>query len=256
MLKNNVLIAICSETGNLYKVNLRVITPEKMCFVVSKNNSIRLWHERICHQNKRHVREILKTVGIDITLGDQFCEGCALGKQHRNPFHKRVDRAKEAREIIHADLCPLEIESLGKKRYFLLFKDDYSSFRKIYFLRQKSETFSRNVKEIVSDGGREFVNDVNKKFLESEGIKHSVAIPYTLQQNGVVERENRTIVEAVQSMLYSNAAMPRFLWAEAANTAVYVLNKTGPTKIQGKTPGELWGDKTASIDHLKVFGTE
>lgn len=82
-----------------------------------------------------------------------------------------------------------------------------------------------------------------------------MSVPYTPEQNGVSERENRTIMEAARSMMYATD-LPKFLWAEAANTAVYVLNLTGPTSVEGKTPLDLWFRKEAKIDHLKVFGTE
>jgi hypothetical protein len=80
-------------------------------------------------------------------------------------------------------------------------------------------------------------------------------MPYTPEQNGAAERENRTLVEAARSMLQS-MKLPNKLWAEAINTAAYVLNRTGPTKIDDKTPYEIWTGKQAPTDHLKIFGTE
>jgi len=47
--------------------------------------------------------------------------------------------------------------------------------------------------------------------------------PYTLEQNGVAERKNRTIVDAIRTMLHDKK-LPKFLWAEVANTAAYVQN--------------------------------
>lgn len=93
-------------------------------------------------------------------------------------------------------------------------------------------------------------------FLNKKGIKHTVNVPYTPEQNGVSERENRTILEAARSMLHSNSDLPTFLWAEAMNTAVHVINRTGPTRNGNKTPFELWFNKVPNIDNLKVFGTE
>ncbi|GFX97551.1 retrovirus-related Pol polyprotein from transposon TNT 1-94 [Trichonephila clavipes] len=81
-------------------------------------------------------------------------------------------------------------------------------------------------------------------------------MPYTPQQNGVAGRENRTIVECARSIIYY-ANLPLKLWAEAVNTSVYVLNRTGPTSVKDKSPYELWFSKEViSIDHLRVFGTE
>ena len=66
----------------------------------------------------------------------------------------------------------------------------------------------------------------------------------------------RIIVEAGRSMLHSRSNIPLFLWAEAMNTAVYVINITGPTRHDNKTPYELWFGKQANIDNLKVFYTK
>ena len=87
----------------------------------------------------------------------------------------------------------MEVESLGKILYFLAFKDDFSKFTKIYFLRHKSEVieklktfclevenqFNGKIKEIHSDGGKEFKNKEVKEFLRSQGIKHTINVPYT-----------------------------------------------------------------------------
>lgn len=276
--RGNKVIATGSDSGNLYKINSRVLLP-KNCNLSNKTGksmtgnvrSLQVWHERLCHQNKKHVKVFLQKSGINFINDDDFCEGCVYGKQHRSAFHNRIERATKVREIIHADVCgPMETESLGRKFYFLILKDDFSSFRKIYFLRNKSEVFEKlkefclevinqfkdRIKEIHTDGGREFMNKEVKEFLKSKGIKHSVNVPYTPEQNGIAERENRTIVEAAKSMIYSKSDLPLFLWAEAMNTAVYVINKTGPCKIENKSPHELWYGKSANIENLKIFGTE
>lgn len=268
--RNNNVIATGSDSGNLYKLDARVVKP-KECYVVNKVDTLQLWHERLCHQNKRHVKSFLGNIGINLVVDNDFCEGCAYGKMHKLTFHERMERATEVREVIHTDVCgPMQIESLGKKRYSLIFKDEYSGFRNIYFLREKSEVceklelfcgeiknqFGRDIKELHSDGGKEYMNKRVENLLNSRGIKHSVNIAYTPQQNGVAERDNRIITEAARSMIYSNSNLPLSVWAEAMNTAVYVINRTGPSKQAGKTPYDLWYGKTANVNNLKVFGTE
>lgn len=267
---NGDVVAKASDCGDLYKIDLRVLLP-KECNVADKVDTLQLWHERLCHQDKRHVKSFLNNVGIDVLDMKDFCDGCACGKHHRSSFHGRVELATEVREVIHTDACgPMQQESLGRKRYSLIFKDEFSGYRQIYFLREKSEVFGKlkifcleiqnqfgeNLKEVHSDGGKEYVNKSVEQFLNSKGIKHTVNVAYTPQQNGVAERDNRIIVEAARSMIYSNSDLPLFLWAEAMNTAAYVINRTGPTKHPGKTPYELWHGKAANVDNLKVFGTE
>ena len=80
-------------------------------------------------------------------------------------------------------------------------------------------------------------------------------MPYTPEQNGCAERENRTLVEAARSML-SAQDLPKKLWAEAVVTAAYVLNRSAKSSVENKTPFELWYGRKATVDHLRIFGTE
>ena len=109
-----------------------------------KYNNLQTWHEWLCHHNVRHVRNFLNNLNIKFLNDDFFCEGCAYGKQLRLTFHEKINRATRAREIIYTDVCgPMEIESLGRKLYFVTFKGDFSSYREINFIRQKSEAIEK-----------------------------------------------------------------------------------------------------------------
>lgn len=84
--------------------------------------------------------------GVSLSQANKFfCESCQFGKQHRLPFKpKKRTRKTEVGEFIHADLCgPMSEASIGGSKYFLLLKDDCSSFRHLYFLRHKDDTFEK-----------------------------------------------------------------------------------------------------------------
>ena len=96
------------------------------------------------------------------------CEDCIIGKHQRDNFPTSTSRAKEHIEIVHTDLCgPIQTQSIGDSFYFLTFIDDFSRKIWIYFLRHKSETFSKfkefkaliekqsgkSIKMLRSDGG-------------------------------------------------------------------------------------------------------
>jgi hypothetical protein len=111
------------------------------------------------------------------------------------------------------------------------------------------------IKAFRSDNGGEFTSNAFEEFLASSGCKHEVSAAYSQEQNGVAERVNRTIVGRAMAMLYG-AQLPLCLWAEAARTAVYIMNRT-PTRSQTKTPYELWTGKPAqSLVYLQPFGCE
>ncbi|GKF27445.1 retrovirus-related pol polyprotein from transposon TNT 1-94, partial [Tanacetum coccineum] len=84
-------------------------------------------------------------------------------------------------------------------------------------------------------------------------ITHEKTVPRTPQHNGVVERQNRTVVEAARTMLIFSKA-PMFLWAEAITTACYTKNRSLIHALHNKTPYELVHDKKPNLSLLRVFG--
>lgn len=88
--------------------------------------------------------------------------------------------------------------------------------------------------------------------MDNLGIGRVLSSPYTLQQNGLIEREIRTVTEAARTMLL-HAKLDKEFWAEAVNTAVYVLNRVTP-KSGSKTPYEMWFGHKPNLGNLRVFG--
>lgn len=86
-----------------------------------------------------------------------------------------------------------------------------------------------------------------------KGVRHEFTVPKTPQQNGVAERMNRTLIEAVRSML-SDANLPKKFWAETLATAVYLRNRSPTKAVQEKTPFEAWTSEKPDVHHLKAFG--
>ena len=107
-------------------------------------------------------------------------------------------------------------------------------FRSKGFLRRAQNEFGLRIKKIRSDNGTEFNNSQIEGFLEEEGIKHEFSSPYTPQQNGVVERKNRTLLDMARTMLDEYKTSDRF-WAEAVNTACYAINRLYLHRILKKT---------------------
>lgn len=100
------------------------------------------------------------------------------------------------------------------------------------------------------------MNERMTQFLQSCGIKFKTSAPYTPEQNGKAERDNRTIVECARTMLKPKE-LPIFLWAEAMNTAVYPQNRVlSSEKRGGKTPWEIWTGTKPNLGHAKVFSSE
>ncbi|GKF32345.1 retrovirus-related pol polyprotein from transposon TNT 1-94, partial [Tanacetum coccineum] len=109
------------------------------------------------------------------------------------------------------------------------------------------------VRNIRTDNGIGFVNQTLRAYYEEVRISHQTSVARTPQQNGVVERRNRTLVEAARTMLIFSKA-PLFLWAEAVAIACYTQNRSLICKRHNKTPYELLHDKKPDLSYLHVFG--
>ncbi|GKE95805.1 putative ribonuclease H-like domain-containing protein [Tanacetum coccineum] len=134
------------------------------------------------------------------------------------------------------DLCgPMRVESINGKKHVLVIVDDYSRYTWTHFLRFKDETpevlidlfrlvqrgLHAQVRTVRTDKGTKFLNKTLHAYFATEGIKHETSTARTPEQNGVVERRNRTLVEADRTML-STAKVPLYCWAEAIATALLV----------------------------------
>ena len=89
-------------------------------------------------------------------------------------------------------------------------------------------------------------------FCLQHGIHHQFSAPRTPQQNGVAERKNRTLIESARTML-SDSKLPVTFWAEAVNTACYVLNRVLTVKRQNKTCYELLNNRKPNLQFLEPF---
>ncbi|GKF84872.1 retrovirus-related pol polyprotein from transposon TNT 1-94, partial [Tanacetum coccineum] len=112
----------------------------------------------------------------------------------------------------------------------------------INLLKQLHVGLNKTVRFIRTDNGIEFVNKDLIDYYESVGITYEKTVLRTPQQNGVVERWNRTLVEASRTMLIFSKA-PLFLWAEVVATACYTQNRSLIHTLHNKTPYELVHDK-------------
>ncbi len=127
------------------------------------------------------------------------------------------------------------------------------AFFQQYVQRIKVE-FGNPVVTLRSDNGGEYIGKIFESWLLENGIRHETTVTYTPEQNGVAERINRTILESARSMMHF-ASLPLSLWAEACNTAVYLLNRAATKSVDGKTPFEIWKGMKPNLSHIRVFGS-
>lgn len=103
------VVAVGERQVRLYKMlfkALLVSSEEKLtAHTAVKKESLRIWHERLCHQNVAHVKRFLRDKKIDFIDGKFACEACIFGKHHHLSFGSREEKSKECGQIIHADVA-------------------------------------------------------------------------------------------------------------------------------------------------------
>ncbi|GKD75904.1 retrovirus-related pol polyprotein from transposon TNT 1-94, partial [Tanacetum coccineum] len=261
-----------SRGTNLYTISIDEMMKSSPICLLSKASKSKswLWHRRLNHLNFGTINDLARK---DLVRGlprlkfekDHLCSACQLGKSKKFSHRPKSENTNmEVLHTLHMDLCgPMRVESIKGKKYILVIVDDYSRFTWVKFLRSKDETpefvtnflkqiqvgLNKTVRFIRTDNGTEFVNQALSAYYEGVGITHQKSVPRTPQQNGVVERRNRTLVEAARTMMIFSKA-PMFLWAEAVATACYTQNRSLIHTRHNKTPYELVHEKK----FFRVFG--
>ncbi|GJW92836.1 retrovirus-related pol polyprotein from transposon TNT 1-94 [Tanacetum coccineum] len=226
---------------NLYTISLDNMLKTSSICLLSKASKTKswLWHRRLSHLNFSTINKLAKD-GLARGIPrlkfqkDHLCYACALGKSMKSSHQpKAEDTNQEKLYLLHMDLCgPMRVASINEKKYILLIVDDYSRITWVRFLRTEYEAPEAIIKcikniqvrlnaivhNVRTDNRTKFVNQTLREFYENVGISHQTFVARTPQQNGIVERRNRTLVEAAHTMLIFSKA-PLFLWAEAINTA-------------------------------------
>ncbi|KAK1686395.1 hypothetical protein QYE76_047243 [Lolium multiflorum] len=269
------LVLVGYVENNLYVVDLSKESPSpSTCLMAAKHDEGWLWHRRLGHVNMRNLKQLLKgehIVGLtDISFEkDRVCSACVAGKQlkKKHPIKSIVTTSRPL-ELLHLDLFgPSHYDTLGGSKYGLVIVDDYSRYSWVFLLKSKDEThrefitfakkaqrtYESEIKAIRTDNGTEFKNYTMQEFVDDEGIKHEFSAPYTPQQNGVVERKNRTIIEMARTML-SEFNSPHNFWGEAISTAVHYSNRLFLRPLHNKTPYELLTGNKPNVTYIRVFG--
>ncbi|GJW33915.1 retrovirus-related pol polyprotein from transposon TNT 1-94 [Tanacetum coccineum] len=180
-----------SRETNLYTLSIGDMMASSLTCLLSKASKTKswLWYKRLSHLNFGAINHLAKNC---LVRGlpklkfekDHLCSACAMGKSKKQSHKpKSEDTNHEKLYLLHMDLCG----SVNGKKYILVIVDDYSRL-------------NAAVRNIRTDNGTEFVNQTLRDYYEQVDISHETSVAQTLQQNGVVERRNCTLVEAAQTM--------------------------------------------------------
>nr|GEU55262.1 retrotransposon-related protein [Tanacetum cinerariifolium] len=245
---NGVELLKGSHGSNLYTILVEDMMKSSPICLLSKafKNKSWLWYRRLNHLNFDTINDLVRK---DSVRGlprlkfekDHLYSACQLGKSKKHTHKPKTENTNlEVLHTLHMDLCgPIS-------------KDETPEVV-IKFIQQIQVGLNKTVRYIRTYNGTEFVNHTLTEYYERIGIFHQKTVPRTPQQNSVVERQNRTLVEAARTMLiFSKASM--FLWAEAVATACYTQNRSLIHTGHHKTPYELVHNKKHDLTFFRVFG--
>ncbi|GJX06791.1 putative RNA-directed DNA polymerase [Tanacetum coccineum] len=219
-------------------------------------------HCYVMHQDLRKG----KILGTGKQIGGLYYFDGNQAKQTREPFPLSDHVSTELGELIHLDLWgPYKVTS-REGFFFLTIVDDFSRAVWVFLLKSKTEVFhnimvfynliktqfKKNIKVFRSDNGTEFVNQQFYRFCESNDIIHQTSCSYTPQQNGIVERKHRHLLNVAR--LLFQGGIPLHMWSECILTATYLINRLPTSVLNGKSPYDLVYNKPPSLKHLRSFG--
>nr|GEU58560.1 putative ribonuclease H-like domain-containing protein [Tanacetum cinerariifolium] len=221
--ESQVLLRVLRK-DNIYSVELKSVVPTRgltCLFAKATLDESNLWHRGLGHINFKTMNKLVKGnlvrgLPSKIFQNDNSCVAFKKGKQYKASYKaKLVNIISKPLHMLHMDLfCPTNVTSLMKKSYCLVITDDFSRFSWVFFLATKGETNEIlktfitgienqpdcKVKVIRSDNGTEFKNSVITQFYDDKGIKREYSVARTPQQNKVVKRRNRTLIEAARTI--------------------------------------------------------
>nr|GFB23603.1 hypothetical protein [Tanacetum cinerariifolium] len=235
-LKGNDLLT-GSRGTDLYLIILQdTNSPNPICLMAKVTSSQAwLWHRRLSHLNFDAINLLSKN---DIVVGlpklkfikDYLCSSCELGKAKRKSFHTL--RSPQAQ------------------------KHGYNFYTWTYVVpcRLIQRGLQAQVRIVRIDKGTKILNQTLHAYFAAEGILHQTSVARTPEQNGVVKRQNRTLVEAARTMLGA-AKVPLFFWAEAIATACFTQNRSLVIPRHEKTPYHIINDRKSSVKFFHIFGS-
>lgn len=216
------------------------------------------WHRRLSHRNIPDIKKAANRLNIKITrcTCSDDCDACIRAKQPNQPFRHTAEKPKSRLDIIVSDLSgPYPLSHAGSK-YYMSMIDLATDYTEVWCLRHKNEAakaimqyvakqenlLGNLIKVFRTDRGTEYCTNELTEFFANKGIVHQLTCPESPQQNGVAERLNRTLHDAIRAQLMSYSLCDS-LWSEALHHTVYTLNRLPRDNCESSPIDTFYGRK-------------
>nr|KAJ0215676.1 hypothetical protein LSAT_V11C300142910 [Lactuca sativa] len=256
------LIGASECKRGLYRIRLSEKGRKVMSVTIGR------WHKRLGHTSQEKLAKVDFLKGVSFNIRDTFCDSCSKAKHTRSPFLLSDIKTKGCFELLHCDVWgKYRFPSFSGANYFLTVVDDFSRTVWVFLIKHKSDAstclvnfckmienqFSKTVKRIRCDNGGEFTSNLMIDFYAKQGILLETTCPHTPQQNGVIERKHRHLLDTARALRFE-ANLPKMFWGECVLTAAYIINRLPSKTLDHKTPYELLYNQKPEYDHIMVFG--
>ncbi|KAJ0726566.1 putative RNA-directed DNA polymerase [Helianthus annuus] len=247
----------------------RIQDVPKVAFSTARASS-KTWHQRLGHPHHQLLKSMFSKFCLPVSdkHSSFACDSCCVGKSSKLSLPLSDYHSSHVLDLVICDVWgPASVTSFDGHNYFLLCVDHYSKFMWFFPLKLKSDVFETfkqfitmavrqfqtKLKSVQTDWGGEF-RRLSPLFLE-RGIIHRLSCPHTSEQNGVVERRHRHVVETGLTLL-AQSHVPQRFWDFAFGTAVYLINRMPSRSNSRVSPFEQLFRYQPDFSFLRVFGCQ
>ena len=284
---SHLVLAGRKTVDGLYKMQVHTQVPrerpsQQALACIGEHQPSQLAHYRLGHLNYKDIQKLLRSSTgmehLENKLVRSPCKECAMGKFVRRSFQKQyTERTRISFETgnnikIHMDYWgPARHKTKSLFTGFLVLMAEPYHLTSVRltkgkdgeqianhlddFITQLEKQTGKTVTHVKSDGAHEFLQGAVGEMCRKRGIRQSHTASYSPQQNGQVERMNRTLVEMARTMLLHANLPPRY-WGYAVECAGYIRNRVPTSALDGKSPFEAATGKKPNLSHLRVFGCQ
>ncbi|KAL2897026.1 Retrovirus-related Pol polyprotein from transposon RE1 [Bienertia sinuspersici] len=235
---------------------------------LSATDDARLLHLRMGHipYNKlKHIDSSIDTSSLQTT---SICTICPTARQHRKSFSSSCTKTSKPFEILHMDVWgPYKAKTYSGCNIFLTIVDDFSRATWIHFMKCKSDSvpiiqnflvfvsnqFNSVVQIIRTDNAKELCEEPILQVYTSKGIIHQTSCVDTPQQNGVVERKHKHLLETARALQFQSK-LPISYWGGCLNCAVHLVNRMPLKCLNFISPNEKLFGQSPNYSNLRAFG--
>ncbi len=263
------------EDGRLFKIDLKVLprraSSQQQLALATSVEDTEKWHRRLGHLNEASMKILRATHSSGVKFQDALkpCKTCKLGKssQQHHPKTSTVETTLPF-ELVYTDLAgSFKPQAKDGSHYISKFTDHHTRWKAVYPIASKDKALDtltyfnqdyviptgNRIQRLRCDKGGEYIADYYRNYCKETGIQMEFAATNTPQQNGVSERDGRTILDMTRCILI-DTGLPKFLWGEICETAVFLINRSPHRAIGGTSPyAKLFG-KEPDLSGLRTIG--